>query len=267
MLFKNFTNIEHMTDAIERNFSDFFIEMAKLKGCEYNIGQKYKWVKGNDKNWPSGIFDIRLDVDSIDEIVKDMAKRMESGLLPRTIMTGPSSVPNNYDTYFNKFGIVRKYEAVGMAINLTEIDLKVESINNLKISILDEEELLLNWCEIVCVELFRKSSSGFIEDFYNTIKLALTRENFKCFVAKEKGEIVATSFLYLNNDIAGVYFVATQKEYRNKGIGKLITKAPLVYAKELGYSIATLQASPLGEIIYKKIGFKEFCRLGRYQLN
>lgn len=265
----NYTNnAEYIAHLIEQNYSDFFIEMAKLKGCELSIGNSYNWVRGEEGNWPSGIFDIKLQVDSSNNTIKDIVMRMKAGLLPNTIMTGPSTMPKYYDTYFYEYGLKRKYEATGMAIDVLNLNIEyLSDINDIKVSVLEDEEFLFNWCKIVSVELFSRSEIKAIEGFYDLIKLTFSDDNFKCFVAKNKGEILATSFLYLNKDIAGIYFVATAKAYRNRGIGKLITMAPLIFAKERGYRLAILQASPLGEIIYKKIGFKEYCKLGRYQLD
>ncbi|PKM48912.1 MAG: hypothetical protein CVV02_18295 [Firmicutes bacterium HGW-Firmicutes-7] len=265
----NYTNnAEYIAHLIEQNYSDFYVEMAKLNGCEHSIGNSYNWVRGDEGNWPSGIFDINLQVDSSNYMIKNIVMRMKEGLLPNTIMTGPSTMPKDYDTYFYEYGLKRKYEATGMAIDILNINSEyLSSINDIKVSVLEDEEFLFNWCKIVCIELFGKSEIKAIEDFYDLIKLTFSNDNFKCFVAKYKGEIIATSFLYVNKDIAGIYFVATDKAHQNRGIGKLITMAPLIFAKERGYRLAILQASPLGEIIYKKIGFKEYCRLGRYQLD
>ncbi|PKM95607.1 MAG: hypothetical protein CVU84_02050 [Firmicutes bacterium HGW-Firmicutes-1] len=262
------SSTEYIVKLIEQNYSDFYIEMAKLKGCEYKKGNSYNWVRGNEGSWPTGIFDIRLQIDSINNTINDMVTRMKAGLLPNTIMTGPSSIPDNYDRYFNEFGLIRKYEAAGMAMNIPNTKLEyLNDDNDLEICILEDEELLFNWCKIVGIELFSKPDKKSIEDFCDLIRLTFSIDKFRCFVAKYKGRIIATSFLYLNKGIAGIYFVATDKAYRNKGVGKLITLAPLIFAQERGYRIVILQASPLGEVIYKKIGFKEYCRLGRYQLD
>lgn len=251
-----------MVKLIEQNFSNFYLEMAQIKGCAYNLGAKYNWVKSIDEKWPSGIFDIRLKKNGSDEDIQELVMKMKSGLLPRTIMTGPSTMPNDFDAYFGQYGLTKMYEASGMALHLT--DLRPEQlIPDLQISVVNEE-MLQSWCKIVYSELFRRSD-GAIEDFYQLIQLAIEKEKIQCFAAKYQGKIVATSCLYAHEGVAGIYFVATLQEYRGRGIGRQITIAPLLFAKEQGYKIATLQASPLGVGVYGRIGFKEYCRLGRYQ--
>lgn len=258
-------NCEILSKAIEQNFSEFFLEMARLKGCAYGEGNDYNWVKSNGNYWPSGIFDLKLQGENKKSIVEDMVTKMKSGQLPATVMTGRSLKLQDYDAIFNRYGLSRKYEAAGMAIDLNKIN-EFENLMGLTISIAEDRETLLEWCKIVGSELFG-GSEDYVMDFYSTVLKTLDKEKFKCFVGKYNEKVVATSFLYLNNGIAGIYFVANHREYRSRGIGRLITLAPLFYARERNYKIAILQASPLGEVIYKKIGFKEYSRLGRYRLD
>ncbi len=44
------------------------------------------------------------------------------------------------------------------------------------------------------------------------------------------------------------------------GIGTVLTLAPMEDARQLGYRIAVLQASRMGEPVYRKIGFKSYFR-------
>jgi len=64
--------------------------------------------------------------------------------------------------------------------------------------------------------------------------------------------------------VAGIYCVAVCSEYRNRGIGKAITMAPLLQAKKKGYEISILTSSELGFNVYSRIGFKECCKYGQY---
>lgn len=63
--------------------------------------------------------------------------------------------------------------------------------------------------------------------------------------------------------IAGIYNVATKPDYRGKGIGTAVTLAPLMAAKKKGYEIAWLESSEMAEKLYKRIGFREYCRFFR----
>lgn len=75
---------------------------------------------------------------------------------------------------------------------------------------------------------------------------------------------VGTALLFLGADVAGLYSVATVPEARRRGIGQAMTLQPLLDVRAMGYQIGTLNASEMGFGIYARLGFQEYCRLGRY---
>jgi predicted acetyltransferase len=75
---------------------------------------------------------------------------------------------------------------------------------------------------------------------------------------------VSTSLLFLAEGVAGIYFVATIPEARRRGIGFAITIKALKEAREMGYWVSILQASKMGEPVYRKIGFQEYCKISSY---
>lgn len=253
-----------MINLIAENFSDFFVDVSGIIESEVFKSYELKYVKNKDCFWPSGIFDIRLE-DEVDRRIKDIILQMRLGKMPKIVMTDPLSKPSNYHELFEKHGLIKKSEVVGMAIRLSDLMMNNETVSNLKLMLLNDEKYLLEWSRIVCLWLFGMQESD-VAKLYEIAKRLYSLERFQLFLALYKEKPVASSLLYLSNKAAGIYHVATIPEYRNKGIGKQITFETLLYARDRGYDIATLQASQLGEPIYKKIGFEEYCRLGRYRI-
>lgn len=80
------------------------------------------------------------------------------------------------------------------------------------------------------------------------------------------GRTVGTCTLSLANDVGGLYCIATDPEYRRRGIATALTREALRVIRDTGRRIATLQASSDGEPVYRGIGFETVARYRLYQL-
>jgi ribosomal protein S18 acetylase RimI-like enzyme len=77
------------------------------------------------------------------------------------------------------------------------------------------------------------------------------------------GKTVGTCTLSLGADVGALYCVATDPEYRRRGIATALTREALRITRISGRRIATLQSSSEGEPVYLNIGFEA---VGRYRL-
>jgi GNAT superfamily N-acetyltransferase len=85
------------------------------------------------------------------------------------------------------------------------------------------------------------------------------------YVGLLDGEPVASATLFLGAGVGGVWHVGTMTNARGQGIGAAMTLAPLATARALGYRVGTLYASPMGEGVYRRLGFAEYGRMEQYQ--
>uniref|UniRef100_UPI0013E3AA10 GNAT family N-acetyltransferase n=1 Tax=Actinoplanes solisilvae TaxID=2486853 RepID=UPI0013E3AA10 len=70
------------------------------------------------------------------------------------------------------------------------------------------------------------------------------------------GRTVGTCTLSVATETAALYFIATDPAYRRRGVATALTQAALDIAKRIGMRLATLQASAVGEAVYRRIGFR-----------
>lgn len=83
-------------------------------------------------------------------------------------------------------------------------------------------------------------------------------------VATVDGEPAGAAMALLSHGVAGVYFVGTLESARGLGLGDLVTRAVTNRAFDEGARAVTLQASPMGEGIYRRMGYRELYRYTTY---
>jgi ribosomal protein S18 acetylase RimI-like enzyme len=74
-------------------------------------------------------------------------------------------------------------------------------------------------------------------------------------VGRIDGRAVATSAVLISNGVAGLYWIATDPGFRGRGIGAALTAEAMAIGRRHGASVCTLQASGLGEPVYRRLGF------------
>ncbi|WP_433553321.1 GNAT family N-acetyltransferase [Micromonospora zamorensis] len=72
----------------------------------------------------------------------------------------------------------------------------------------------------------------------------------------DDGRVAGTAVAWLSHGLVTLYFVGTQPEQRRRGIGAAMTGAALNLARERGVRTAALTSSPVGEPVYRRLGFQ-----------
>lgn len=75
-------------------------------------------------------------------------------------------------------------------------------------------------------------------------------------VAREQDRPVAAALALLSHQIAGVYWVGTVQSARGRGLGAAVASATTNAALERCAQVVTLQASVMGEPIYRAMGYQ-----------
>ena len=92
----------------------------------------------------------------------------------------------------------------------------------------------------------------------------LAASNLYSVVAYLDGTPAAAAQTILSHGIAGVYWVGTIEEARGRGLGEAVTRAVTNEAFDRGATANSLQASPMGEPIYRRMGYEEIYRYSTY---
>jgi len=84
----------------------------------------------------------------------------------------------------------------------------------------------------------------------------LSAENAAAFLAYLDGRPAAIAMTIVSHGVAGIYWVGTSAEARGRGLGWTMTATAVDAGFDLGAEIASLQASPMGENLYRRMGFE-----------
>ena len=250
---------ESVIPAIENNIYDFFITISKKANRVAHTNEAIKWVITRPSVWPNYLFDEQFEKSNIEEQIIYIKNQIKTKKAPSQWFIGPRSNSPNLANILNKHSFTKIGQWPGMAVRLSEMNKNFPKPLNLTIKIIDDNKTLIQWVEVVSLAMF---GGGFIG--IDLFKNLISEQNVRFYLALLNQKPVATSMLFISSGIAGLYLISTLPEYRNQGIGTIVTLAPLIDAQKIGYCIGGLFATYLGERVYRKIGFKKYCNFDIY---
>ena len=249
--------------ATEESFIECFASArtSSARGIVRRESDLLLFCEGGQSKWVNGILYARFSS-------KNMAWKTEKALsyfrerhLPMTWFVGPSSTPPELGDHLQSQGLVAGWAVPGMAIDLGIVERK-QLPSGLKIHPIMDLDSLRQCVDISAKAYeFEEEATQPFCDAYMGFGISSTR---RWFLGTLDGKPVAVSLLVLRSGLAVAWLVATLREARGRGIGTAMTRELLLLAKDMGYDFAVLQASESGFPIYKRMGFKEYCRIKTY---
>jgi ribosomal protein S18 acetylase RimI-like enzyme len=86
-----------------------------------------------------------------------------------------------------------------------------------------------------------------------------------CFVAEWDGEAVGTTATCIFGSVAWIAMVLVAEEARGRGIGTALMEHALRFLDERSVETVRLDARPMGQRIYERLGFVEQYRIAHYE--
>ncbi len=103
-----------------------------------------------------------------------------------------------------------------------------------------------------------------LDDLFDRPAALLDDPAAHAVVAQRGGEPVATAMVYESDGVAGVQWVGTVPSARGLGLGALVTAWVTNLAFDRGTSSVNLQASPMGEPVYRRLGYETIFHYSEY---
>lgn len=252
-----------LVKAIEDNQFEYLMDLERSPRVTIYEGPELTWfLTGVPFPGFNRIVRARFEADDIDAKIEAALAPFRSRGLPMLWHIGPSTQPSNLRERLLARGLRRTAEEPGMATDLSRLETNQPLPPGLRIERVQDTERLEIWGQITGRAF---DFSGELGDAFFKIEASLAEYPARrLYLGSVEGEPVATALLFLGAGAAGIYGVGTIPEARRQGIGRAMTVVPLLEARDMGYRIGVLHASPMGEGIYRRLGFQEYCKLGRY---
>jgi GNAT superfamily N-acetyltransferase len=206
----------------------------------------------------------QVEPEDVDEIIDRTQAHFESrGVTTVSWWIQPGTQPADLDVHLVDHGLTYREGAPGMAVDLLALNEDLPTPPGLAIELVEDTAALKQWAYASVLGF--GLDEMYVDPWFGLFAALGFDLPLRNYLGTLNGKPVATSQLLLGAGVAGIYVVATLPDARRQGIGSVITLAPLRDARALGYRVGILHASRLGESVYRRLGFEEYCRMSHYQ--
>ena len=243
-----------LTAAIEENLFSLFRAMGRMPGAR--LEETPEMIR----------YSTGLRSPMFNGVARSRVQTVSPGLLDQPFFwwTGPQSAPEDIDDRLEAAGL--KPAGVnwpGMAMPLAEVDEEQARPEGVSVRSARNESELQEWGRMFWAahDLPPWAADSWLD--------AASRFRFRDlpwehWVATLDGEPAGVGLSHLGGGVIGLYGIGTLPLARRRGIGSALTLVPMLAAQDEGCRAAILHATPDGERLYPRLGFREYCRISRF---
>lgn len=255
-----------MARLIEENLSAKSHDFAKLAGGKLEPGNPTWFISGLDRAGYNGITFASLAPQELDAQIERCLIPFRETKTPLTWWVGPLSSPGFLGRTLQQQGFVHNRDMIGMAAPLDKLIICQPLEQGYSFEPVLDAVGLAEWMPLFARTFgVPETDLALVQDVFAQLSFA-PGSDWRHYCLRADGQIVATGSLHLGAGVAGLYNIATQPEYRQRGLGREITLLIFEQAHHLGYEVGTLQTTyPNALRLYHRIGFEVYCKIGIYQ--
>lgn len=202
------------------------------------------WTAIQGAVWPNYIFNARIEKEQLKSRVAALSEEVRLGKVPPFWIIGPTTAyPNELRDHLELAGFRKQTELVAMVADLSHMN-RVPVPSGLDIHRVRNRVELEWW--------IRMTTPAPID----LLELLVKEYLIKPYLGWMDGMPVASSLSIASSGVVGLFMVGTLPKFRKRGIGSSMTIVPALEARSQDLTVACLQATEMGEGVYRKLGFK-----------
>jgi GNAT superfamily N-acetyltransferase len=256
---------QSVKSSIQANWEAYHYCLGRSTNAELSIGRYLNWlVTGLPDHFMNLVVSTGLPSEGIDDLIESALVHFRSKNIRKLSWLAHEGLPftEMHNAMLSHGLTFRESFATEMAVNLTTLPEDLPTHPDLRIVPVEDVFTLMQWIHVASIGF--KISKKFEKVWYDFFVDAIFNPQLRTYLALLNGKPVGTSQLFLSEGVAGIYNVTCLPDVRGQGIGSVITLAPLLKARELGYQIGILQAFKQGYNVYRRLGFQDFGDLSLY---
>lgn len=242
---------------IEGNLYGFYTTVARAANLEYQQEEHYSWVRNQSGLWPNYVFNIDLDMLTSKDFIDQLAGRMKLKEIPSIIV---NRQPENIESYYEiagQNGLREIYGWTGMALEKSAFTSRAKQDTDISVMKVSGPDQVNYWMDIVNTALFNSKSLSL------EMTTVLSSINaLELYLGLVSDVPVCTILSFHQDEVTGLYMLSTLPEYRGKGYGTQTIISAIENCFGSGAGTIILHASGMGENIYRRLGFKDYCKFG-----
>ena len=247
--------------AIENDLYDLWQKVAIISENKISINDEFSWVMSANSDWPNRIFRATFNTADVNGKITTAVEQIKLGKIPKVWTVGPSNFPKDLGQRLIAHGFHKHTVQSAMAIDLLTTSIKTEKQDSeLVIRPCYDLDILRQW-KFVSDTAFNRNVN------FDIFVKMLNEKSIRFYAGSIQDQVVATLMISYSATFAGLHCITTLPDYRNHGIAATMVLNALHNIRKEGYPLVVLQASPLGEGVYRKIGFEKYFNFDHYKLD
>ncbi|MFK8101814.1 MAG: GNAT family N-acetyltransferase [Saprospiraceae bacterium] len=246
-----------MIDRNEKNLTQLYQELATVGNCTLQMSPNFNWVDCRPSSWPTMIF--ASDVLSAD--FPTIVEGIRQSIIPAFWIRLRQNDLLAVNQHFGNYGFRQLAEWRGMCLRLADLASTAPKSTATLEEVTTRDDLK-RWVALANETLFK--SRPIEENMFQTVYQHSKATRF--YLAKVADQAASILLSFVKDNTVGIYAVSTLETFRNRGISSALTHYALTAAKNEDCDLATLQATKMGEGVYRKLGFKIYGNFDVYWL-